>query len=1068
MKRRRILMTLVIVCFLPFTAPAPASNLYMDGRIKDHLDQWKCVADDFKYSWGLENNRYNLRFLLDPRHYDMFAGLPPGDDRIQRIHLTGWWKLRRIPNTMTQPVWDLRANTWHGGKELQRNDIGLKQRFWLPGHDDSQWPWFFVPWDWNRHMSHKSYHYFKGGVGWFRRKLDLGRVRPGDRVILHFEYVGASSTVWVNGRKVGSHAVYEHTPGGNIGLGNGAEHHDFDITHAMKPKTRNTIVVRAFANGLHASNDAHLTCQTGGIWQACWIDIVPPVHASTIHVIPNLRDSTVLLRCSLTNTMTDHTDFNLHVRIKPWQSHRYAPPLKGVPETTTHLGRQAVPNGHSRVTFKVKLTNPVAWTTENPFLYHLQLYATMPGALMGRKTLIGQARFGFREFTADTRHGRFRLNGKRISLAGLEVDEPYRWDMTIAHNIDDWCTKWYQSMRNANVTFVRFRSGHYPDAFYQTADEVGVLLGVERLTPLNNDDTPEFAASVKRLIDDYHNHPSVVLYSLGDGHLSSHVSPEDILARSPQLAKTYQLYKRLDNARPITAGAGSNGIIALKSRDLARWPPTDFHAYLGDSPGGAWHYARTPQNLRNLCRLHNSTNPGRRKPCLNTGCGDIGPAHYDIFDPLKQTLPDMDRTLYAQALARFLSPEIAGRRKRQTARLLTQAGLGACLADLDAAVADAYGNIIEKQRLLGMEQAGFQLSSLDDVFSGMPQYSIWQHPYRRTTVYDTVKKQLAPLFVAADKLHRNAFAGKPLTFTLAAINDTLHDLPYVEAVMEITSGAETISRKKLVITPFGQEKHHRFDRRLYIPASLKTGHYTFALTLQNRNGEKLADNRYRVHILGKQPSLKGAQSRKTLLYLGSAKQGAALTNVLHDLGLTCAVTRDFSELDRFPLLIIGPDSLDAVTANKTAEIHRFVRGGGRLLVLSQSDPAACPVVPGVQYCRLGPPAGVDIVTLKHPVFSDLDRRDFRLWNSDVFPVAVGLTPLTPAVLAAAIAAGGPDARAGMCVGEVALGKGLCLFSQIRAVENCRRDSVAARYLANLIRYCTGQNWTGAFAAEAPH
>jgi len=1067
--KRRYSILIIVLCdlFLILAAHAGKAN-----AIAANPEAWKPVKGEFEYIHGQEHNLYNPDFRLEPKYYDLFAGLSDEEERIERIHLAGWWKLRRLPDTMTEPVWDEGAVQWSGGKELVENDIGLKEKFWETDYDDSEWPWFFVPWDWNRRFrgtTGKS-SYDIGGVGWFRRTFHVGEVVRGYRFILHFEYVDRVSTVWVNGKKIGTYTVYETHPGGHISRGNSAEQHSYDITHAVKPNAANQITVRVFHNGLHAYKaGTHLRCQAGGIWQPVWLDMVPPVYAETIYVTPNLSDSSVSLRCFLRNTFPKSRALHFRVRVKPWHSYRYAPPVEDAPATEADLGTEDIASGRSDVTFVVKLKDPVTWDHEQPILYHVQLYAAKPGRQGVKETLVGQARFGFREFTTDGTQ--FRLNGKRIFLGGIQkVNEPYRGDALLAANNKDWCAPWFKRIRNANVIFMRWSAGHYTEPFHDTADEAGMLLVADRLLTYNYEDTPEFEASVKRLIDSYYNHAGVVLYSLGNEHFSGGCGREKILKWAPSLTKIYDLYKKYDTTRPITCCSGSAGVAGLKNGEYDKWPKTDYHDNHDYTGGGSGHTDRIPESIRRWRETHARTDLDGPRPYINGEAIAISPLKGGFFDALKKDLPDLDRKTYAQLVKEFGEPAAYTRSKGYGGWFVSVIGLGTFLEDLDASVASTYGRILEFYRIHGMEQVGFALHALGREFRAGPRKALRKRAaYTWGTVYNVLQEKLQPVYAMCAELNRNCFAGKPLSFRLIAMNDTMRDLSHVSVSAAIMDDGAKKAEEVIRLPSFTQEKHHYFDVAMNVPDDLRTGHYRLALIVKDQAGATVATNGYRLHVSGKEPLIGKEQIRKVAVYTGKKNQGVGLQKVLDELGVVYDRTIDFSALENYGLLIIGPLSFDDHAKREAYKIHHFLRNGGRVLVLNQHSYDPDPIAPGLFYHRFHGKAATttDIVTLTHPVFQGLDRKDFHLWNRKQYPVRTALTPLTAAVLAATYPVSSKLTNVGMAVGEVAVGKGVYMFSQLKAIDNYETDSVAARYVNNLIRYCVADDWTAHYAVKAP-
>ena len=77
-----------------------------------------------------------------------------------------------------------------------------------PAFDDTSWQEVNVPHDWSVSMptSRDKYSctgWLPGGIGWYRKSFELGK-EPGERYYLYFEGVYNRSTVYLNGRELGS------------------------------------------------------------------------------------------------------------------------------------------------------------------------------------------------------------------------------------------------------------------------------------------------------------------------------------------------------------------------------------------------------------------------------------------------------------------------------------------------------------------------------------------------------------------------------------------------------------------------------------------------------------------------------------------------------------------------------------------------------------------------------------------------------------------------------------------------------------------------------------------------
>ncbi len=115
---------------------------------------------------------------------------------------------------------------------------GADDRNYTTSLDDSQWESVTIPHTLkltslglDGYEDDKYQKTFHREVGWYRR--DITPSKSTKRVILDFEGVHQVTTLWVNGRKVGVHAVGGYTP------------FQFDITDFVKRGVANQITILA-------------------------------------------------------------------------------------------------------------------------------------------------------------------------------------------------------------------------------------------------------------------------------------------------------------------------------------------------------------------------------------------------------------------------------------------------------------------------------------------------------------------------------------------------------------------------------------------------------------------------------------------------------------------------------------------------------------------------------------------------------------------------------------------------------------------------------------------------------
>src|SRR5262249_32793190 len=119
---------------------------------------------------------------------------------------------------------------------------------------------------------------------WYRRTFKLPQSWNGKRTLLHFGAVDWEATVWVNGKKLGTHR-------------GGYDAFSFDITDALKKDGEQEIIV-----GVDDPTDAGTQPRgkqvrkpqgiyytpTSGMWQTAWLEPVPDAHITKLTILPDV------------------------------------------------------------------------------------------------------------------------------------------------------------------------------------------------------------------------------------------------------------------------------------------------------------------------------------------------------------------------------------------------------------------------------------------------------------------------------------------------------------------------------------------------------------------------------------------------------------------------------------------------------------------------------------------------------------------------------------------------------------------------------------------------------------
>lgn len=387
--------------------------------------------------------------MLRPEHSDAFFNRKP------RIYLDGVWKYRLV---------DARD-------DYRLDDEGIRDEYFAPAYDDSAWAGQQVPKD----VSLRSNEGGRAGAAYYRKTFDLPEKYHGRRVIAYFQGIGFEPVIYVNGTE----AARPVTLTANV-----SSRARVDITEHLRFGGTNTLCVRLFQylREEHAGRAPHI-----GLYGPVWLEIADPVYASKMLITPRLPDG-IEVRAEIVNTLDVVQKLDLKAIAEPWQADT------GRPAASHALGARELQPGTNSLVFEMRIADPVLWDMFNPFLYSLKI--------LGGDYTIGWERFGLRHI--ETRAGHFYLNGKRIFLNGITLNEgnigrffeTERYNDLFWYNHNGFLRKYLTLLRKHNCLVVHRHAFSTPDIFSDICDEVG-LLQVPSYEILNE---TRFSNHVKRML----------------------------------------------------------------------------------------------------------------------------------------------------------------------------------------------------------------------------------------------------------------------------------------------------------------------------------------------------------------------------------------------------------------------------------------------------------------------------------------------------------------------------------------------------------------------------------------
>jgi hypothetical protein len=393
------------------------------------------------------------------------------------------------------------------------------------------------------------------GVAWYRTRLEVPQLGERKRAMLRFGAVDYISEVFVNGKSVGTHEG-GYTP------------FTFDITDAARAGA-NELVVRVidppmdekenrarFPEALYKEiphGKQNWYVQTGGIWQAVWLDIKPALYVEQVHVTPAM-DGNVSVEVRLAGRGPDEPTYEVLVR-----------DAKG--ELQFKEGGGGIYNPNKPRVFTGKVKSPQLWSPASPVLYSVEVRIN-GGA--DAKT----ERFGFRSFEA--RDGMLYLNGEPFYMIAA-LDQDFYPETIYTPPSEAFVRDEMLKGKRLGLNMLRCHI-KVPDPVYlKVADEVGMLVWYE--IPSWNDFnhySPRAAERGEKIFAEMvgrdWNHPSIVIQSVINESWGANLKQED---QRKWLRAAYERAKKLTAplGRLIVDNSACCDNFHLKS-DL-----NDFHQY---------------------------------------------------------------------------------------------------------------------------------------------------------------------------------------------------------------------------------------------------------------------------------------------------------------------------------------------------------------------------------------------------------------------------------------------------------------------------------------------------------
>lgn len=337
----------------------------------------------------------------------------------------------------------------NSGWKFTLNDVKDGQ---TPSLDDKRWKTVDLPHDWSvkgqlSPTLASATGYLPGGIGWYRKVLNIPQSKQGEKVYLYFEGVYNRSEVFINGQSLGKR------PNGYVSF-------MYDATPYIKYGEDNIIAVRA-----DHSQSADSRWYTGsGIYRNVWMVYANPLHIAQWGVFSYPKSVTkkqaiVSVEVEIDNSTVK--DANLTIT-----NELLSADGKVVAKDSRKLQMTA---GNNKISTELKVNNPQLWDLNNPNLYQLKTTVLKDGKVIDQTTTTT----GIRNYTFDPNKG-FALNGEWMKVKGVCIHHD-AGVLGSAVPKDVWKRR-LLTLKEIGVNAIR--TSHNPQApdLYSLCDELGLLV----------------------------------------------------------------------------------------------------------------------------------------------------------------------------------------------------------------------------------------------------------------------------------------------------------------------------------------------------------------------------------------------------------------------------------------------------------------------------------------------------------------------------------------------------------------------------------------------------------------
>ncbi len=453
-----------------------------------------------------------------------------------------------------------------------------------PGFNDRAWRVVHLPHDYVvegafNPLGDASHGSLIPAPAWYRKTFTLPASDKGKSLWIDFDGAYRDSTVYLNGKKLGTHPC-GYTP------------FRFDISGAAKYGAANVLAVH-----VNPQKFEGWWYEGGGIYRHVWLNKAAPVHVAPwgVFVTSKLPEPVpgqpVAPAVVTVKTTVDYPAV--------YDSNGLAPRLVSQVRDPagTVVGTATVPLtvAAKTITQAVTVAKPALWSVETPRMYTLHTEIRRGSELIDMQ----DTPFGIRTIRFDANKG-FFLNGKSVKVKGTCNHQDFAGvGVALPDSLLTWRVKQLQKM-GSNA----YRTAHNPPTkeLLDACDKLGMLVMDENRHLGDTEDgkaspsTPYADLSeVESMVLRDRNHPSVIMWSMCN---------EEPIQNSEAGARIFSAMKKVvdaaDGTRPVTCAMNSGeyaGIALVEDLRGFNYGPGAYAPYHAGHPASILYGSETSSEV---------------------------------------------------------------------------------------------------------------------------------------------------------------------------------------------------------------------------------------------------------------------------------------------------------------------------------------------------------------------------------------------------------------------------------------------------------------------------------------